>query len=94
MSSKTMRRSAAGAVATGFGMLAIGFGGTSTALGADCGDVNPLATDVKAKNVTCKKAKKVVQAWAFGVDLGGYSCEGTSRVTCRKGNAVVKFNPA
>lgn len=90
MGSSTVRRWCLGMLAAGLGTLAIGFGGTSTALAADCGNLKPAAKDIRAKNVGCKKAKAVVEAWVFGIDKG-WECEGHPKVVCRKGDAVVKF---
>ena len=91
MGSSTVKRRVAGLLAVGLGAVAIGVGGTSTALGASCSDIGAI-TDIKAKNVSCKKAKTVISGWATGTDLKGFTCsDGSGKVTCRKGDAVIKF---
>ena len=89
-SSRAGRRGIVGALAAGLAALAISAGGATTALGAGCPDIGPI-TNVTAKHVSCKKAKKVIAGWATGLDLKGFTCTGNSKVTCRKGNAVIKF---
>ena len=68
-----------------------------------CGDINSAAFNVKAKGVTCKKARRVARK--YDGELGkrdatpfGFKCKsknlpkGTGKVTCTKHHKVVKWH--
>lgn len=91
MSSSKLGRSCAGALATGLGIVLIGVGGTSTAMADGCPDLGAIK-NIRVKNVSCKKANKVIGGWATGTDFLGFTCsDGSSKITCRKGDAVIRF---
>lgn len=63
---------------------------TASAAVKSCGNLSATIGEIKAKNVTCKRARKVVRAHSGGTKMPfGFTCktrafEGGATTTCRK----------
>ena len=73
---------------------------TASAATRECREISATVGAIKAKNVSCKRARKVVKAHSTGTEKPfGYSCihqmyEGGVTWKCRKGDKRVIYSRA